>query len=60
MKKIKLLNIFKAFTESPHHLAAISTLESEMPEHLLDRNAEWVICFEAESESNPQIAKYNI
>ena len=35
-------------------------LEDALPSELLDRYADWVICFEAENEANPQPANYNI
>ena len=59
MKKVKLLKYFKKFTESPHHLAAISMLQDELPDHLLSRDAEWIVCFEAEDECIPGFPKYN-
>ena len=59
MKKVKLLKYFKKFTENPHHLAAISILQNELPDHLLSRDAEWIVCFEAEDECIPGFPKYN-
>ena len=59
MKKVKLLKYFKKFTENPHHLAAISMLQDELPDHLLSRDAEWIVCFEAEDECIAGFSKYN-
>tara|TARA_R100000900_G_scaffold85406_1_gene67095 strand:- start:732 stop:914 length:183 start_codon:yes stop_codon:yes gene_type:complete len=59
VKKVKLLKYFKKFTENPHHLAAISILQNELPDHLLSRDAEWIVCFEAEDECIPGFPKYN-
>lgn len=59
MKKIKLYQILKQLTDSPHHVAAIHILEEAMPDELLDRHCEWIECFNAESEPHPQEAKYN-
>lgn len=59
MRRITLSKYFKAFTDSPHHLAAISILQSELPEHLLRKDAEWVVCFDAEDECKPGFQKYN-
>ena len=35
-------------------------LEEALPLHLLDKNADWVVCFEAESEADPLPARYTI
>tara|TARA_B100001094_G_scaffold126660_1_gene122751 strand:+ start:2326 stop:2508 length:183 start_codon:yes stop_codon:yes gene_type:complete len=59
VRKIKLQSYFKAFTDNPHHLAAISMLQSQMPDHLLSTDAEWVVCFQAEEECKPGFPKYN-
>ena len=59
MRKIKLEKFFKAYSGSPHHLAAVRILEDCLPKELLDKESEWVICFEAESEADPQPMKAN-
>jgi len=59
VKKVKLLNYFKRFSENPHHLAAISMLQAELPDHLLSREADWIVCFEAEEECKQGFPKYN-
>tara|TARA_R100001224_G_C3973223_1_gene133218 strand:- start:332 stop:520 length:189 start_codon:yes stop_codon:yes gene_type:complete len=60
MRKIKLEKFFKAYSGSPHHLAAVHLLEDCLPKELLDKDCDWVVCFEAESEADPQPANYNI
>lgn len=46
---MKLTQIFKHYRE-PHEIAAINMLEDALPAELLDRNADWIICFFAEPE----------
>ena len=60
MRKIKLIRFFRAFADSPHHISAVHMLEDALPSELLDRCADWVVCFEAENEADPQPANYNI
>tara|TARA_R100001082_G_scaffold308_2_gene188 strand:- start:10532 stop:10771 length:240 start_codon:yes stop_codon:yes gene_type:complete len=49
-RKIRLLKFFKAFDDSPHHIAAVEQLQCEMPDELLNKFSDWVICFEANKE----------
>tara|TARA_Y100000385_G_scaffold167443_1_gene173483 strand:+ start:557 stop:730 length:174 start_codon:yes stop_codon:yes gene_type:complete len=44
---MKLTQVFKHYRE-PHQIAAINMLEEAIPAELLDRNADWIICFFAE------------
>jgi hypothetical protein len=60
MAKVNLLRFFKAFSNSPHHIAAVNMLQDAIDPELLHKNADWIICFEAENESDPQTANYNI
>ena len=60
MRKIKLEKFFKAYSGSSHHLAAVRMLEDCLPTELLDKDSDWVVCFEAESEADPVKANYNI
>lgn len=60
MRKISLARFFRAYSDSAHHLAAVNALEDAMPLHLLDKNADWVVCFEAENEADPEPANYTI
>ena len=59
VKKVNLLKYLKKFTENPHHLAAISMLQVELPAHLLSSDAEYLVCYEAEDECIPGFPKYN-
>ena len=60
MQKISLLKFFRAYSDSPHHIAAVNMLQDELDLQLLNKEADWVVCFEAENEADPQPAKYNI
>ena len=60
MKKLKLAKFFRAYSGSPHHLAAVNMLEEALPLHLLNKNADWIVCFEAENEADPEPARYTI
>lgn len=54
--KIDLRKFFEAFDKgSPHHLAAVDQLAEEMPDDLLDKFSDWVVCFEVEGEIDPLI-----
>jgi len=44
---VKLTKIFKHYRE-PHEIAAINMLEDALPAELLDRNADWIVCFFSE------------
>jgi len=59
MEKVDLLDFFQAFANAPHHIAAVHMLQRELDAKLLDQNADWVVCFEAETEYDPQ-PEYNI
>ena len=60
MKKLSLVKFFRAFSDSPHHIAAVNMLHDELDYNLLNKEADWIVCFEAENEADPQPAKYNI
>ena len=60
MSKVKLLKFFREFTNSPHHIAAVNMLQDSIDAELLNKNADWIVCFEAENEVDPQPANYNI
>lgn len=60
MSKVKLLKFFRAFANSPHHIAAVNMLQDSLDADLLSKNSDWIICFEAENEADPQPANYNI
>lgn len=60
MRKINLLKFFRAYADSSHHIAAVNMLEDVLPAELLDKNSDWVVCFEAEDETDPMPAKYTI
>ena len=60
MRKVSLLKFFRAFADSPHHIAAVNMLQDSLDEELLNKHADWVVCFEAENEADPQPANYNI
>ena len=38
---LRLTDFFNRYTAAPHQIAAINQLQAELPEHLLDRNADW-------------------
>ena len=44
----KLLKFFEMFESgAPHHIAAVGMLEEALPPELLDRNSDWIVCFNA-------------
>ena len=47
---IDLRQFFYKFDGNPHQLAAIDILQSQMPEELLQKDCEWVDCYEIEYE----------
>tara|TARA_B100001057_G_scaffold103785_1_gene101247 strand:+ start:3069 stop:3260 length:192 start_codon:yes stop_codon:yes gene_type:complete len=60
MKKIDLEKFFKSYDEgASHHIAAVHILEAAMPDELLDKESEWVVCFEAVYETDPVKDNYN-
>ena len=50
MSKISLRSIFAEY-KSPHELAALEMLEDALPPELLDKDADWIVCFFAEPPS---------
>ena len=44
---MRLTKIFKHYN-APHQIAAIQMLEDDLPDELLDRNADWIQCFYSE------------
>lgn len=44
---MKLTQVFKQYKQ-PHEIAAINMLEDSIPAELLDRNADWIVCFYSE------------
>ena len=60
MQKIDLLKFFKSYDGgAAHHIAAVHILAAAMPEELLDKDSEWVVCFEALQETDPGKDNYN-
>ena len=53
MRTVRLIKFFRAFSDSPHHIAAVEQLQDQMPIELLDKLSDWVVCFEAENEADP-------
>jgi len=51
--RIDLRKFFEAYEGSPHQLAAINQLADEMPDELLDKQCDWVVCFEVDGEVDP-------
>ena len=48
MNRVELLEFFNEFQKgSPHHLAAVKILENELPDHLLNEDSDWIVCFNA-------------
>ena len=60
MQKVNLLKYFRTFTNSSHQIAAVNMLQNLLDPELLDKNSDWVVCFDAENESDPQPANYNV
>ena len=55
MSKINLVRFFRAFANSPHHIAAVNMLQDSLDADLLDKNADWVVCFEVDGEVQPLV-----
>ncbi len=52
---MRLTRIFKYYNK-PHEIAAINILEDLLPAELLDKNADWIVCFFSEpAEKEPLI-----
>tara|TARA_Y100000389_G_scaffold97240_1_gene94008 strand:+ start:569 stop:742 length:174 start_codon:yes stop_codon:yes gene_type:complete len=52
---VRLTRIFKYYNK-PHEIAAINILEDLLPAELLDKNADWIVCFFSEpAEKEPLI-----
>ena len=49
MKELSLRDVFKIY-QAPHQLAALGILEDSLPEELLARDADWIVCFFSEPE----------
>ena len=52
--KVNLRKFFAAFDGGPHQLAAIELLADAMPSQLLEKNCEWISCFEVDGEVDPE------
>ena len=60
MRQVDLVRLLRGMTDSSHHIAAINMLQAAMPKELLDPECDWIVCFYAENEPDPQVANYNI
>ena len=48
--RIDLRKFFEAYEGTPHQLAAIDQLADAIPNELLDKFSDWVVCFEVDGE----------
>ena len=53
--RIDLRKFFEAYEGTPHQLAAIDQLADSIPDELLDKFSDWVVCFEVDGEVQPLI-----
>ena len=51
--RVDLRKFFTAYTGTPHQLSAVDQLAQEMPDELLDKFSDWVVCFEVDGEVDP-------
>ena len=51
--KIDLRKFFAAYEGTPHQMAAVDDLASKIPIELLDKETDWVVCFEVDGEVDP-------
>ena len=51
--RVDLRKFFEAYEGTPHQLAAVDQLAAEMPQELLDKFSDWVVCFEVDGEVDP-------
>ena len=53
--RIDLRKFFEAYEGSPHQLAGVDQLAEALPEELLDKFSDWVVCFEVDGEVEPLV-----
>lgn len=53
-RRIQLISFFRKFGDRPHEQAAVKLLEDQMPERLLQSDAEWVEAFDAAVPTKPE------
>ena len=51
--RVDLRKFFSAYEGTPHQLAAVDQLAEMMPADLLDKECDWVVCFEVDGEVDP-------
>ena len=56
MTRIKLRDFFRHYQDEPHQAAAIDLLQSQMPESLLQSDADWVVTYRATPKPKPAVA----
>ena len=53
--RIDLRKFFEAYEGSPHQLAGVDQLAEALPEELLNKFSDWVVCFEVDGEVEPLV-----
>ena len=53
--RIDLRKFFEAYEGSAHQLAAVDQLAEQIPEELLSKFSDWVVCFEVDGEVEPLV-----
>ena len=53
--RIDLRKFFEAYEGLPHQLAGVDQLAEALPEELLDKFSDWVVCFEVDGEVEPLV-----
>ena len=51
--RVSLRKFFAAYKGTAHQMAAIELLADELPDELLDKFSDWVVCFEVDGEVDP-------
>ena len=52
--KVDLCELFQEFSHDSHHYAALSMLQENLPEELLDDDSDWIACFRAAPDVKPE------
>ena len=52
--KVDLCELFSEFSHDSHHYAALSMLQEQLSDELLDEDSDWIACFRAAPDVKPE------
>lgn len=52
MRKIDLLTLIRSYRGLSHQIAAIRMLQEQMPDKLLEKDSDWIVCFKCDDGIN--------